>query len=156
MSKSTGPNRKSSEWSKLEQREQQGTVQFSSVAQSCLTLCDPMDHSTPGFPVHHQLPELTQTHVHWVGDAIQALNCSYNYTQLCICIYVCVLSCFSRVWLFATLWTIAVQAPLLCSKESPGKNPGVGCCTVLQWNFPNPGSTCVFYVAGISRRIPYH
>ena len=46
-------------------------VQFSSVAQSCLTLCDPMNHSTPGFPVHHQLPESTQTHVHWVGDAIQ-------------------------------------------------------------------------------------
>ena len=47
------------------------SVQFSSVAQSCLTLCDHMDCSTPGFPVHHQLPELTQTHVHWVGDAIQ-------------------------------------------------------------------------------------
>ena len=43
----------------------------SSAAQSCLTLCDPMDCSTPGFPVHHQLPEFTQTHVHWVGDAIQ-------------------------------------------------------------------------------------
>ena len=46
-------------------------VQFSSVTRSCPTLCDPMDHSTPGLPVHHQLPELTQTHVHWVGDAIQ-------------------------------------------------------------------------------------
>ena len=46
-------------------------VQFSSVAQSCPTLCDPMNHSTPGLPVHHQLPESTQTHVHWVGDAIQ-------------------------------------------------------------------------------------
>ena len=45
-------------------------LQFSSVAQSCPTLCDPMDCSTPGFPVHHQLPEFTQTHVHWVGDAI--------------------------------------------------------------------------------------
>ena len=45
--------------------------QFSSVAQLCLTLCDPMDCSTPGFPVHHQLPELTQTHVRRVGDAIQ-------------------------------------------------------------------------------------
>ena len=43
---------------------------FSSVAQSCLTLCDPMNCSTPGFPVHHQLPELAQTHVHWVSDAI--------------------------------------------------------------------------------------
>ena len=47
------------------------SVQFSSVAQSCPTLCSPMDCSTPGFPVHHQLPELTQTHVHQVGDAIQ-------------------------------------------------------------------------------------
>ena len=45
--------------------------QFSSVVQSCLTLCDPMNHSTPGLPVHHQLPEFTQTHVRWVGDAIQ-------------------------------------------------------------------------------------
>ena len=44
---------------------------FSSVAQSCPTLCDPMDCTTPGFPVHHQLPELTQTHVHRVNDAIQ-------------------------------------------------------------------------------------
>ena len=47
------------------------SVQFSSVAQSCLTLWDPMACSTPGFPVHHQLPELTQTHIHQVGDAIQ-------------------------------------------------------------------------------------
>ena len=47
------------------------SVQFSSVAQSCPTLCDPMNRSTPGLPVHHQLPEFTQTHVHRVGDAIQ-------------------------------------------------------------------------------------
>ena len=46
-------------------------IQFSSVAQLCLALCDPMDSSTPGFTVHHQLPELTQTQVHQVGDAIQ-------------------------------------------------------------------------------------
>ena len=46
-------------------------LQFSSVAQSCLTLCDPMNCSTPGLPVHHQLPESTQTHVCCVGDAIQ-------------------------------------------------------------------------------------
>ena len=44
---------------------------FSSVAQLCPTLCNPMDCSMPGFPVYHQLPELAQTHVHWVGDAIQ-------------------------------------------------------------------------------------
>ena len=46
-------------------------LQFSSVTQSCPTLCDPINHSTPGLPVHHQLPESTQTHVRWVGDAIQ-------------------------------------------------------------------------------------
>ena len=51
--------------------------QFNSVAQSCLTLCDPMDCSTPGFPVHHQLPELVQTHVHRVSDAFQP-----SYPQL--------------------------------------------------------------------------
>ena len=47
------------------------SVQFISVAQSCPTLCDPMNHSTPGLPVHHQLPEFTQSHVHRVSDAIQ-------------------------------------------------------------------------------------
>jgi len=45
--------------------------QFNSVTQSCLTLCNPMDCSMPGFPVHHQLPGLTQTFVHWVGNVIQ-------------------------------------------------------------------------------------
>ena len=49
-------------------------VQIRSVAQSCPTLCDPMNRSTPGLPVHHQLPEFTQTHVHWVSDAIQPSN----------------------------------------------------------------------------------
>ena len=48
-----------------------GSVQFSSVTQSCPTLCDPMNCSTPGLPVHHQLPEFTQTLVHRVSDAIQ-------------------------------------------------------------------------------------
>src|SRR5574340_193494 len=47
------------------------SVQFGSVAQSCLTLCDPMNRSTTGLPVHHHLPEFTQTHVHRVSDAIQ-------------------------------------------------------------------------------------
>ena len=51
-------------WIKIE-------FQFSSVTQLCPTLCDPMNHSTPGLPVHHQLPESTQTHVHWDSDAIQ-------------------------------------------------------------------------------------
>ena len=47
------------------------SVQFSSVAQSCPTLCDPMNHRTPGLPVHQHLPEFTHTHVHRVRDAIQ-------------------------------------------------------------------------------------
>ena len=50
------------------------SVQFSSVAQSCPTLCDPVNHSTPGLPVHHQLPEFTQTHAHRVGDATQPFH----------------------------------------------------------------------------------
>ena len=49
----------------------QKIIQFSSVTQSCLTLCNPMNHSMPGLPVHHQLPEFTQTHFHRIGDAIQ-------------------------------------------------------------------------------------
>ena len=47
------------------------SVQFSSATHSCLTLCDPMNFSTPGLPVYQQLPRTTQTHVHWVSDAIQ-------------------------------------------------------------------------------------
>ena len=47
------------------------SIQLSLVVQSCPTLCNPMNRSTPGLPVHHQLPEFTQTHVHWVSDAIQ-------------------------------------------------------------------------------------
>ena len=64
------------------------SFQFSSTAQSCPTLCNPMECSTPGFPVHHQLPELTQTHVHQVSDAIQPSHplpspspFSYNLSQ---------------------------------------------------------------------------
>ena len=56
---------------KKKKKEEWPSVQFSSVAQSCPTLCDPMNHSTPRLPVHHQLLEFTQTHVHRVRDAIQ-------------------------------------------------------------------------------------
>ena len=63
-------------WLRVQGKEAQenlrrGLVQFRSVAQSCPTLCDPMDCSTLGFPAHHQLPEFTQSHVHRVSDAIQ-------------------------------------------------------------------------------------
>ena len=59
------------QWRHLEGQYIQKRFQFSSVTQSCPTLCDPMDCSMPGFPVYHQIPELAQTHVHWIGDAIQ-------------------------------------------------------------------------------------
>ena len=52
------------------------TSQIRSVTQSCPTLCDPVNHSTPGLPVHHQLPEFTQTHVHRISDAIQPSHSS--------------------------------------------------------------------------------
>ena len=56
----------------LQKKKNSGLMlQFSSVAQSCPTLCDTMHCSTPGLPVHHQLPEFIQTHVHWVSDAMQ-------------------------------------------------------------------------------------
>ena len=55
----------------LECGTERDNYQIRSVAQSCPTLCDPMNRSTPGLPVHHQLPEFPQTHVHWVSDAIQ-------------------------------------------------------------------------------------
>ena len=58
----------------ISRRLNQDSVQFSSVAESCPTLCEPMNRRTPGLPVHHQLPESTQTHVHQVGDAIQPSN----------------------------------------------------------------------------------
>ena len=54
-------------WSLADLLSQFSSVQFSSVTQSCLTLCNPMDCSTPGLPIYHQLPEFTQTHVHWVS-----------------------------------------------------------------------------------------
>ena len=58
------------------------TYQIRSVSQSCPTLCDPMNRSTPGLPVHHQPPEFTETHIHWVSDAIQPFTeCWHlNYT----------------------------------------------------------------------------
>ena len=58
-------------WSELQQSSHRTSVQFSSVAQTCLILCDPVNHSTLALPVHHQLLESTQSHVHRVGDAIQ-------------------------------------------------------------------------------------
>ena len=63
--------KKAKEGRKTDQTESDGIVQFSSVAQSCFILCDPMNRNMPGLPVHYQLLKFTQTHVHWVSDAIQ-------------------------------------------------------------------------------------
>ena len=71
-----------------------GSVQFSSATQSCLTLCQPMDCSMPCLPVHHQLPEFTHTHVHWVGDAIYHLI-------LCRPLLLPPLS-FPSIWIFSS------------------------------------------------------
>ena len=60
------------------------SVQFSSVSQSCLTFCDSMNCSTPGLPVHHQLPEFIQTHVHGVGDAIEPYDLDTAYKCLVV------------------------------------------------------------------------
>ena len=100
--------------------------QFSSVTQLCLTLCDPMDHSTPGLPIHHQLPEFTQTQVQWVGDATQPSHSllspsppAFNLSQhQGLFQWVSSLHQFSsvqslsRVRLFVTWWIEACQASL--------------------------------------------
>ena len=66
------------------------SVQFSSVAQLCPTLCDPMNHSTPGLSVHHQLLELTQTHIHRVSDAIQPSHPYLSETEVAqLCLTLC-------------------------------------------------------------------
>ena len=87
---------------------------FSSVAQSCPTLCDPMNHSTPGLPVHHQLLEPIQTHVHWVSDAIQPSHPllspslpAFNLSQhqgLFLQFYWIIIDKWSCIYLRCTVW----------------------------------------------------
>ena len=79
------------------------SVQFSSVAQSCLTLCNPMDCSTPGLPVHHQLLEFTQIHVHWVSDAIQPSLLCHPLLLLP--------SIFPSIWSFANESAVCIRWP---------------------------------------------
>ena len=97
-----------------------GSVQFSSVAQSCPTLCDPMDCSTPGLPVHHQLLEFTQTHVHRVGDTIQP---SHPLLRLLL-----LTSIFPRIRVFSKESALCIRWPkywsfsfnISSSSEHPG------------------------------------
>ena len=77
------------------------SVQFSSVTQSCPTLCDPMNCSTSGLPVHHQLPVFTQTHVHSVGDAIQPSH-SFEITPYVSQDKICIVVTFSSCWNVST------------------------------------------------------
>ena len=69
--------------------EKSGRLQFSSVAQSCPTLCDTMNRSTPGLPVHHQLLESTQTHVHRVDNAIQPSRHLSSMLFVWLCLAAC-------------------------------------------------------------------
>ena len=95
-------------------------VQFSSVAQLCPTLYDPMNHRTPGLPVHHQLPEFTQTHVHGVGDAIHHLILCHPLLLLP--------PIFPSIRVFSNESTLRMRRPkywnfsfsIIPSKEHPG------------------------------------
>ena len=100
------------------------SFQFSSVTQSCPTLCDPMDCSMPGFPVYHKLPEFTQTHVHLIGDAIQPSHClpSPSPPTFSLSQHQSVsqsVQLLSRVRLFVTPWTAVHQAsPSITNSQS--------------------------------------
>ena len=82
-------------------------IQFSSVAQSCLALCNPIDYSTPGIPVHHQLSELAQTHVHQVGGTIQP---SHHLSSPLL-----LPSFFPRIRAFSNESVLYIQWPKYCS-----------------------------------------
>ena len=95
------------------------SVQFSSVTQSCPTLCDPMNCSMPGLPVHHQLPELAQTHVHRVGGAIQpshSLTYSFHSLEPVLC------SMSSPNCCFLTCIQISQEAGKVVCYSHPLKN----------------------------------
>ena len=72
---------KTFQWHCIFHKMEGDVSKFSSVTQSCVTFCDPGHCSTPGLPVHHQLPEIAQPHVHWVGDAIQLFHLSIQYAS---------------------------------------------------------------------------
>ena len=117
-------------------RQDSNSVWVSSVAQSCPTLCDPMDRSTPDLSVHHQLPEFTQTHVHWVCMLLLLLS-RFNRVRLCATPQTAAhrtppslgvsrqehwsgfssVQLLSRVQLFATPWIAARQASLFITKS---------------------------------------
>ena len=136
------------EWKSLHHGFFQGHTQkcccCPSVAQSCQTLFDPMDCSTPGLPVLHHLPELAQTHVHGVGVAIQTSRpllsqLRRGYEQTPQSFQYTYLESLSRARLFATPWTVACTK-LLRPWDFPRKSTEVGCHLLLQGIFPTQGS----------------
>ena len=108
----------------------QSSVQFSSVAQSCLTLCDPMNRSTPGPPVHHQLPEFTQTHVHRVRQKSLSNLTTLSSVQ------------FSRSIMSNSLWPHGLQH---ARPPCPSPTPGVysNSYPLSQWCHPTISSSVV-------------
>ena len=127
------------------------SLMFSSVSQSCPTLCDPMNCSTPGLPVHHQLPEFTQTHVHRVGDAIQPshplsspspphfLMLGVNIFQILVFIFLLFYE-FWLHWVLVSVWRLLsscnVQASLLAGSAvvAHGLSCSVACLFSQTWD----------------------
>ena len=106
--------------------------QFSSVPQSCLTLCDPINRSTQDLPVHHQLPESTQTHVHWVGDAIQT---SHSLSHLSHSL-VLLPSIFSSIRVFSNESALHIRWPKYWSFSfniSPSNEYSGLICLRMDW-----------------------
>ena len=137
---------------------------FSSVAQWCLNICDLMNCSMPGFPVHHQLPEITQTHVHWVGEAIN---------HLILCRLLLLPSIFPSFRVFSNEPTIHIRWPkyqsfsfsISPSNEHPGQISfrmdwldclqSKGLSRVFSWEFKTINSSALrFFTVQISH--PYN
>ena len=124
-------------------------IQFSSVAQLCLTLYNPMDCSTPGLPILHYHPEFVQTHVHWVGDTIQPSHALLPLSLLpSIFPSIRVSVKFSHSVLSDSLWPHELQhARPPCTSPTPGIHPNP--CPLSQWCHPNisfsviPFSSCL-------------
>ena len=113
-----------------------------SVTQPCPVLCDPVDCSTPSFPVLYYLLEFVQTHVHWISDVIQPFHTLLPPSPpaliyIWIYIYVCVLSHFSCIQLCVTLWTVAHQAALSIGFSRQEYWYGLPCPP--PGDLPNPG-----------------
>ena len=108
------------------------SVQFDSVSLSCPTLWDPMDCNTSGFPVYHQLPEPAQTHVHWVGHAIQPSHLLSSFSSSVPSSFFCSVQ-FSCSVVSESLRPHERQPTrILCPWDFPGKSTEVGCHCLLR------------------------